>query len=258
MKSFALIAALAWITGVAASGGPKWGYDGIYGPAYWGGLDPSFSKCNQGRQQSPINLGQTTDEITYGGDQKPHNLSYAWAPLTKVVAQHNGHTIQVDLPSAAQAANSLTFDGKRYQLVQFHLHAPSEHRLNSRSFDAELHLVSKAADGQLLVTGILLDAVAVGGTNLLDGIVQKLPIRTGGKIAVPRIDLPAILSAVRNLNQRWLYRGSLTTPPCLEGVRWVVAKQTLTLHVKYVTGLKNSLGFNSRYTMPINVRDRMG
>ncbi|RKP05809.1 alpha carbonic anhydrase, partial [Thamnocephalis sphaerospora] len=228
-------------------------YNGETGPAYWGKLAPEYSKCNNGRQQSPINLAQTTSDRALGSDRESHTLQLSWSPLHNVNAQHNGHTIQADLSAEATANNTVTFDGKRYSLTQFHIHTPSEHRLDERHFDGELHFVSQSADGQLLVTGILLTAAPRGGTCLLNGIAAQV---CGKSTTVPMFDLRALLQAVDNVQERWVYRGSLTTPPCTEGVRWVVAKRPLLVGFNAMAALRAAVGFNARDTMPVNLDQR--
>jgi carbonic anhydrase len=235
------------------SSGDHWSYNGITGPAYWSN---TYEKCN-GTQQSPINLAQNSSEDAFSGDPTKHQLKYNWTKLENLIAEHNGHTVQVDIPVQLRDANIVWYDHIPYRLTQFHLHTPSEHRVDGRHFDAELHLVSLTQKNETLVTGIFIDAVATNGTDILDDLLKYLP-QPKQKTEKPiSIDLPRLLEAVDYLKERWIYIGSLTTPPCTEGVQWIASKRPLKLNVDELTALKDAIGFNARYTMPIYPEGRV-
>src|SRR5207244_3770451 len=122
--------------------GPHWTYEGSEGPDAWAKIDPSFASCSGGRGQSPVDLpirtgGSALREIAF--DYKPTHLNVT----------NNGHTVQVDY----DPGSGMAVDGKRYDLVQFHFHVPSEHRLSGTEFPMEVHLVHRASDGSLAVIG---------------------------------------------------------------------------------------------------------
>jgi carbonic anhydrase len=198
---------------LAPSGSPhhaSWSYDGPTGPERWGDLEPAYAACSQGREQSPIDL------------PGPEGLSTAstarlqWGDPVPLTILNNGHTVQVD----AAVPSSLALDGVSYSLAQFHFHVPAEHTLAGRVFDAELHLVHRAPGGKVAVVALL---IREGAENqALRPVFESLPMEPAAPRTVPgkAIDVGAIVPR----SPRFLsYDGSLTTPPCTEGVRWLVA-----------------------------------
>lgn len=185
-----------------------WSYEGMGGPENWGKLDPKNSLCSSGTRQSPIDI---RDGIKV--DLEPIRFDYRPAPFRIV---DNGHTVQVSLD-----AGSLTVTGKTYQFVQFHFHKPSEERIDGRSFDMVAHLVHKSDDGQLAVVAVLLER---GDENsFIQTLWNNLPLERNQEVRVgSSLDLNSLLPAKRTY---YTYMGSLTTPPCSEGVLWLVMKQ---------------------------------
>jgi carbonic anhydrase len=133
----------------------------------------------------------------------------------------NGHTIQVNVG----AGNSIEVLGRRFELVQFHFHRPSEERIDGRQFDMVAHLVHKDLDGRLAVVAVLLDRGSA--QPLVQTIWNNLPLEKGDEVAAKgSIDLNALLPAERAY---FTYMGSLTTPPCSEGVLWMVLKKPVQI-----------------------------
>jgi carbonic anhydrase len=189
---------------------PHWKYEGAEGPTKWGELWPEWEKCRLGLEQSPIDLPKQGDK-----PQKPAPLvaSYSKLPLQIL---NNGHTVQVP---AAQSGK-LSVDGIDYDLAQFHLHAPSEHTVAGAKFDGELHLVHKNAKGELAVIGILLKKGKENKT--LAPVFAAAPAEESHEakpVADATLDLTALVPAK---SAYYSYSGSLTTPPCTEGVKWFV------------------------------------
>jgi carbonic anhydrase len=188
-----------------------WTYDGDEGPLRWGSLAPEFAACASGAHQSPIELSTTAAADPALALATPHPTP---VPLRVV---HNGHTIQVD----AGASSSVTFGGTRYDLVQFHFHSPAEHTLDGARFDAEMHLVHRSAEGKLLVIGVLLkkgteNAALKPLWEAMPGAPTKAPVVIAGQT----VDVAALLPKSGRYAH---YEGSLTAPPCSEGVTWLVA-----------------------------------
>lgn len=187
----------------------RWAYDGDGGPDHWGKLKPEYATCVSGKRQSPIDI---RDGI--GVDLEPIQFNYRPSPFRVV---DNGHTIQVTVGGGS----SITLLGKRYDLVQFHFHRPSEERINGKSFEMVAHLVHKAEDGRLAVVAVLLER---GQEHpLIQTIWNNLPLERNEDVMPPgvAIDLAQLLPESR---QYYTYMGSLTTPPCSEGVLWLVLK----------------------------------
>jgi carbonic anhydrase len=185
-----------------------WSYAGATAPEHWGELDPSFALCSHGTQQSPVDLPHIPASATAPA------VTTHWDPLPLTIV-NNGHTVQV----TDSAPSSLVLDGVTYSLVQLHFHSPSEHTLEGRAFDAEVHLVHKAPDGRLAVIGVFLQS---GDGAALHTIMEAIPMEPGNPMTVPgkTVDIAQLVPP----STRFLsYDGSLTTPPCTEGVRWLVA-----------------------------------
>lgn len=193
----------------AADEPPHWTYEGEEGPEHWASISEEFETCESGVKQSPIDLVSRTIEV--GLD----DLQLDWKPSDLTIVD-NGHTIQANIP----VGNTSVIDGVVYDLVQFHFHKPSEHQASGEAFPMELHFVHKNAAGGLAVIGVLL---TVGPENpAYDTLWAAQP---EGKTAegegnqVAGFDLTKLLPPDLHA---WRYPGSLTTPPCTEGVSWNV------------------------------------
>jgi carbonic anhydrase len=192
-----------------------WSYEGVGGPENWGKLNADYVTCSNGKRQSPIDI---RDGIRV--DLEP--IQFAYRPSNFRVVD-NGHTVQVSL-----AGGSISLLGKSYQLIQFHFHRPSEERVNGKAFDMVAHLVHKSEDGKLAVVAVLLEK---GRDNpLIQTVWNNLPLEKNETVAPPELtlDLAQLLPENRNY---YTYMGSLTTPPCSEGVLWLVLKQPQQMSV---------------------------
>jgi carbonic anhydrase len=190
-----------------------WDYKGEAGPAAWGALKPEFGLCSSGKRQSPIDI---RDGITV--DLEPVQFDYRASGFRVI---DNGHTVQVNVASG----NFIQLGGRRWELAQFHFHRPSEERIDGRQFDMVAHLVHKDGDGKLAVVAVLLERGSA--QPLVQTIWNNLPLEKGEEVAAPVvIDLNHLLPPDRRY---YTYMGSLTTPPCSEGVQWVVMRQPVQL-----------------------------
>lgn len=193
-----------------------WGYAGDVGPDHWAELAPDNKLCAVGTRQSPI-------DIREGIAVELEKISFDYRASSFSV-QDNGHTIQVNVG----AGNGLTVMGRRYELVQFHFHRPSEERVNGKQSDMVAHLVHKDAQGKLAVVAVLLER---GPDNKPQPLIQtvwaNLPLEKGEALAAQvQIDLNQLLPVERGY---YTYMGSLTTPPCSEGVLWMVLRQPVAM-----------------------------
>lgn len=216
--------------GAAAGHDIHWEYRGEAGPAAWGGLKPEFGLCSSGKRQSPIDI---RDGIPV--DLEPVQFEYR-ASNFRVV--DNGHTIQVNMAPG----NFITLAGRRWELVQFHFHRPSEERIDGRQFDMVAHLVHKDLDGNLAVVAVLLDR---GSAHpVVQMVWNNLPLEKGEEAAASAtIDLASLLPTDRRY---FTYMGSLTTPPCSEGVRWVVMRQPVQLSQQQIDIFTRLYPMNAR------------
>ncbi|MEP7295011.1 MAG: carbonic anhydrase family protein [Burkholderiales bacterium] len=193
----------------AAGHSAHWDYAGSGGPETWGQMKPEFAKCSTGTRQSPIDI---RDGIKVSLD--PVQFDYKPSAFRVI---DNGHTVQVNVA----AGNSIEVMGRRYELVQFHFHRPSEERIDGRQFDMVAHLVHKDIDGRLAVVAVLLDRGSA--QPIVQSVWNNLPLEKGEELAArSTINLNDLLPPERNY---FTYMGSLTTPPCSEGVLWMVMKQ---------------------------------
>ena len=195
---------------------PHWGYTGDVGPEHWAELAPDNKLCAVGTRQSPIDIrdGLAVDLEKIAFDYRPGSFSVL----------DNGHTIQVNVA----AGSGLTVMGRRYELLQFHFHRPSEERINGRQFDMVAHLVHKDAQGRLAVVAVLIEKAREDKPHpVIQAVWANLPLEKGEPLpAQVPIDLEQLLPAERGY---FTYMGSLTTPPCSEGVLWMVMRQPVGL-----------------------------
>lgn len=233
-----LIAAVAiiWNTTALAQ---HWAYSGEAAPENWSKLDAKFAVCGIGRNQSPIDLAGFVE-----AELKPLKFEYQ-AAASDIV--NNGHTVQVDYAPGS----ALTVDGRRFELKQFHFHSPSENRIGGKQFPLEGHLVHADKDGNLAVVAVMFRE---GAANpLLVNLWQKMPAKAGGKAALPAgLNAVSLLPADRDY---YRFNGSLTTPPCSEGVWWLVMKKMASVSKAQVEQFAKAVGFaNNRPVQPVNAR----
>lgn len=214
-----------------------WGYEGVGAPEHWGSLKDEFQTCSTGMQQSPINI--TSADVKENARIKP---SYSQAALDVI---NNGHTIQVNY----QNDSEIEVAGKTYKLLQFHFHSPSEHTIDGKPADMVAHLVHKADDGQLGVIGVLMNK---GKRNpVIDEIWDNLPQGEGAKQSKKFIDVADLLP--KDLSY-YNYSGSLTTPPCSEGVNWMVLKNPIEVSEDQVAKFTQIFSKSVRPVQPLHGR----
>jgi len=223
----------------SGGGGTHWGYSGAAGPANWGGLCPEFSACSAGKNQSPINL---TGFI--GSDLKPIGIHYR---IGGNEILNNGHTVQVNYAPGSK----ISVDGQEFELKQFHFHAPSENLINGMSYPMEAHLVHADNAGNLAVIAVMF---VEGKTN--ESLAQGwavLPEKAGDNNRLsPGIWAEGILPSNRDY---YRYNGSLTTPPCTEGVRWLVMKEPVSASKDQVEKFAHVMHHpNNRPVQAVNAR----
>ncbi|KAF9975910.1 hypothetical protein BGZ73_000257 [Actinomortierella ambigua] len=223
------------------------------GPQNWGNLSPLWAKCKTGEAQSPIDLGTEKKFVKFVNEP----IKYNYSAVAGAVIGFDGHVVQMDWaqPDDPTEASWIEVDGKRHALVQFHFHTPSEHRVDNHYADAELHLVHRAEDGALAVIGLFLEVQVKNNPwfrwiSQLDHKIDNLPPGsdpTKTKLPIKRVDLPALAKIAGGFADRWTYAGSLTTPPCTEGVAWNVVKESIGLGLQQFNSLVDLEGFNSRF-----------
>ncbi len=223
----------------AADAAPHWAYTGHHGgPKQWAELDPKFEACAKGTRQSPIDIrGAVKSELPA--------LEFAYGSAEPTIV-NNGHTIQVNF----SAGQSVKVGDKTYELLQFHFHTPSEEQVAGKHSAMVAHFVHRNAAGELGVVGVLIQP---GKSNAAYApIFAHLP-RAGEKITVDdlKLDLPAMLPAEKGY---YAFEGSLTTPPCSEGVNWMVLKKPITLGADQIKAFRRMYNANARPIQAANGR----
>jgi carbonic anhydrase len=216
-----------------------WTYEGEDGPEHWGDLDPTYASCSGGTEQSPIDItGPTEEDLA--------DPEFAYQPISPLNIVNNGHTVQV----ASPAGNTVVIDGKTYELQQFHFHTPSEHTIDGQAQAMELHMVNKADDGSTAVVGLLLKE---GQENAaLKTVFEAMPVMAGPVQEVTgSVDLAAVLPEKRTT---YRYLGSLTTPPCTEGVAWTLFTEPVEVSTEQIEAFRKIVGANARPVQPLNGR----
>lgn len=221
-----------------AHAAPHWEYEGEAGPEKWGGLDPAFALCESGQAQSPFDIKESID-----ADLPAIAFSYEPLPL-KIV--NNGHTIQVNVPGGS----SMMAGRDEYQLLQFHFHTPSEYQVGGKAYPLEMHFVHKRADGALGVIGVMFEEGAANAE--LEKIWQNMPAEAGEKDAgAVMADIGKLLPADRKY---YRFMGSLTTPPCSEGVNWHMMQQPITASAEQIEAFRKIFPLDARPLQPANNR----
>jgi carbonic anhydrase len=216
-----------------AAADKAWSYDGETGPAQWASLSDEYALCDRGRAQSPIDVPADAEPADRLGALQ---TNYSASPAQVDPGQLVTH---VDL----EAGGPLTFQGTSYELVQFHFHTPSEHTIGGQSFAAEAHLVHESEGGELAVVGVMVEEGAEHAAleDVLSGAVQR---GDGAPFDAAQL-LP-------EEEAYYTYTGSLTTPPCSEGVRWVLMQQPIEASPGQVDRLKGEQ--TNRPVQPLNGR----
>ncbi len=207
-----------------------WSYQGEAGPQAWSQLKSEFSLCSSGQRQSPIDIrGGLAVELD------PVRFDYQ---ASRFAVVDNGHTVQVNLASG----NSIEVAGKRFDLVQFHFHRPSEERIDGKQFEMSLHLVHKDEQGRLAEVALLFDKGAA--QPVLQRVWNNLPLEKNEELAAR---LPLELNALLPADRRYFtYMGSLTTPPCSEGVQWIVMREPVTASIEQIDLFARMYPMNAR------------
>lgn len=214
-----------------------WSYSGDDGPQQWGELSPDNFMCSQGKNQSPIDLSGALD-----ADLPELVLNY---PNRGIVDEiNNGHTIQENL----KPGNFITIQGQQYEAKQFHFHSPSEHQIDGNSLPLEIHVVHANPEGQLAVLGLMFDE---GEENsMLDQLNGFRP--AGLAPYTGPVDYNLLITT---RDEYYTYNGSLTTPPCSEGVLWVVLKNPVTASREQIDRFHHAMGADTnRPVQPLNAR----
>ncbi len=218
--------------------GAHWSYKEDLGPKYWSSLDDKYTMCSNGLSQSPINIINTIQsnlpQILLKNIKKANNF------------ENNGHTIQVNF----HKGNTLSLNNKTYKLKQMHFHTPSENQINSKSYPMEAHLVHSSKKGELLVLALMFE---YGEENIIiNQLLRNLPKKQNEKNNL-KSDIYAYKILPDNKNY-YSFTGSLTTPPCSEGVTWLVLKNAVNISKSQLKDFEEVMPVNNRPIQKLNSR----
>ena len=238
----------ATATATQPSEAPHWDYE-EKGPAKWSDLSSEWRLCGDGKAQSPIDIrpGSTVDLPDVSVQSKPVELRIVHNEH-KADGVNNGHTIQINYSDA----DTLDIEGRKFDLVQYHFHAPSEHTLNGKQYPMEMHMVHQSDDKKLAVLGVLI-AEGAKTNEAFEPIWSNLPQTKGAEMHLTgvKIDVDQLLP---RSDATYRYDGSLTTPPCSEGVKWIVFATPIQMSSAQITKFKRLIEANNRPVQPLNDR----
>lgn len=221
----------------------QWEYEGPRGPEHWSSLDPEYADC-KGKEQSPIDIRDTVK-----ADLPALRFEYKSGPLKYLI--NNGHTIRVNYHDAPGTGSFLIVGDKRYQLTQFHFHRPSEELVHGKAYEMVAHFMHQANDGQVAGVTVFLKAGKANAT--VQQIWEHMPEKAGKEQEIPGVEInPAGL--VPSETGHYEYMGSLTAPPCTEGVRWFVLKTPVEMSVEQIDAFARLYPHDVRAVQPLNGR----
>jgi carbonic anhydrase len=217
---------------------PQWSYEGATNPARWGKVGRNFATCELGVDQSPI-------DITGAVKGKPIQIAFNYKPSPLNVV-NNGHSIQVNY----EPGSTVSIDGNEYALLQFHFHTPSEHKIAGKAAAMELHFVHRNAADKLAVVGVMMNE---GKEHPSIAKIWNAISPTGKTNAInnSKIDASNLLPQSKSY---YTYDGSLTTPPCSEGVKWQILAAPITVSSEQIREFTKFYPVNARPLQPTNAR----
>lgn len=214
-----------------------WSYEGEEGPKNWSELDERYSMCIEGSNQSPINITNTIEAKLLPLELEDNSKGTTFI--------NNGHTVQVNFAGGS----TLTLDGKEYSLKQVHFHTPSENTIEGKSYPMEAHLVH-ASGSSLAVIGVMFEVS--NDNTVLNKILRNLPENEGDSNELK--SLVTGYELLPEIKDYYRFNGSLTTPPCSEGVKWVVLKTPVQISESQLKDFTSVMPENNRPIQEINAR----
>jgi carbonic anhydrase len=250
LKTLWLTLALLVAASALPQAGPRaqwkthWSYEGTAGPAHWGDLDPAYAACKTGKQQSPIDIRNARR-----ADLPALQFQFRNGPLEYLI--NNGYAIRVNYHDASGTGNFLVVGGKRYHLTQFHFHHPSEEYIGGKPYPMEVHFMFESSDGQVAGATVFLKAGKPNAT--IQKIWDHMPAIESKEEAIAGVEINPAALLPRD-TAYYTYMGSLTAPPCTEGVRWFVLKTPVELSAKQIQAYARIYPHDVRPVQPSNGR----
>jgi carbonic anhydrase len=233
--------AMLWPAGVQAQWRTAWSYEGAKGPAHWAELDPEYVACG-GKEQSPIDIQETKK-----GDLPDLRFEFKSGPLHII---NNGYTaVRVNYP--AGNGNFLVVGAERYELTQFHFHHPSEELIRGKAYDMVVHLMYAASDGKMAGVAVLVNEGSENAT--VRELWKYMPKTAGKEHEIPGVQVNPAGLLPKN-TAYYTYMGSVTAPPCTEGVKWFVLKSPVEFSSAEIGAFAKLYPHDARPVQPLNGR----
>jgi carbonic anhydrase len=239
LKALIILLSLTATLPVLATTPPHWAYEGQASPEHWGELSEQFQTCKNGQFQSPVDIKNLVDA-------KLPPLEINFHTDTESIV-NNGHTIQITVKDS----DDFILDHENFKLMQFHFHTPSENHIKGKAFPLEAHFVHANDQGELAVIAVMFE---LGEKNpALDPLLAAVPPKINDTEELKQsVNLAALLPSDKHY---YRFSGSLTTPPCTEGIRWLVMKDRVTLSEEQLTQFQQQLKqSNNRPLQPLHGR----
>jgi carbonic anhydrase len=233
---------------VLAPAGPRaqwktrWSYEGANGPEHWGDLDPEYARCKAGKEQSPIDIRNAQK-----ASLPAIRFEYRSGPL-KII--NNGYTA-VRVNYTPGNGNFLIVGDQRYELTQFHFHHPSEEYIHGEPYDMVIHLMHEASDGKVAAVAVLLKAGSANAT--IHQLWKYMPKTEGKEEQIAGVEVNPI-GLLPPDTSYYTYMGSVTAPPCTEGVTWFVLKTPVDISAEEIGTFAKLYPHDVRPPQPLNGR----
>jgi carbonic anhydrase len=246
--SFAIAFLVCTTISIAGTAGAQWktpwSYEGARGPDHWGDLDPDYAACKVGKEQSPIDIRDAVK-----ANLPSLRFEYRSSPLKYLI--NNGYTVRVNYHDAPGAGDFLIFGNTRYHLTQLHFHHPSEETIDGKHYPMEVHLMHQSSDGK--IAGVVVFLKAGNPNATVRQIWEHMPMTRGGEDAIPGVEIDSAGLLPSNLGY-YVYQGSITAPPCAEGVTWIVLKTPVTVSAGQIGAFAKLYPHDARPVQPLNGR----
>ncbi|MFT4508368.1 carbonic anhydrase [Caballeronia sp. 15711] len=239
-----LFAAVVSLTASAETKGHGWTYDGEHGPAHWGAMSEALHACESGRAESPINIDGAKKAPA---DMPRLKINYQPLPIDII---NTGHAVQFN---ATPGTDSITLGDQAYQLVQFHFHSPGEERFAGKDSAMDAHLVHRSSDGKLLVLAVQFK-IGAQPNPVIQAMLDRIPKEPGAEFKVDAVMVNP-LELLPKQTGYYTYSGSLTTPPCSEGVTWIEFKESMTITQQQLDAMHRFYHGNQRPVQALNGRE---
>jgi carbonic anhydrase len=252
MFAFLVVGALLTSGRLQAQWKTRWEYEGTRGANHWSELDPAYASCNAGREQSPIDIEASEKAALPALRFESRN-----GPLEYLV--NNGYTIRVNYHDPAGTGNLLIVGDKTYQLTQFHFHRPSEERIHGKAYDMVAHLMYRSSDGMVVGVAVLLKAGKPNETiqriweHMPTSESKVLPDFSHQEETIPGVEINPAGLLPKDVSY-YTYIGSVTAPPCTEGVQWFVLKTPFDISPEQINAFARLYPHDARPIQPLNGR----